>query len=68
MKITGLDPQDLRRPDVRTTDGRVGSTRPMPDDRVLITLDDGRSFVIDVDRLKPQADGTYLLPLTVADG
>ena len=31
----------------------------MPDNRVLLTLDDGRSFVIDAERLKPQADGTY---------
>ena len=32
----------------------------MPDNRVSLTLDDGRSFVIDAERLKPQADGTYL--------
>jgi hypothetical protein len=52
---------------VKTTDGQVGSTAPMPDDRVLVTLDDGRSFVVDANRLKPQGDGTYLLALTAAD-
>jgi hypothetical protein len=39
----------------------------MPDDRVLIILEDGRSFVIDAEQLKPQGDGTYLLTLTAAD-
>jgi hypothetical protein len=33
----------------------------MPDDHVLITLRDGRSFVVDADQLKPQDDGTYLI-------
>jgi hypothetical protein len=33
----------------------------MPDDRVLITLDDGRSFVADAEQLKRQDDGTYLI-------
>jgi hypothetical protein len=35
----------------------------MPDDRLLLTLDDGRSFVIDAERLTPQADGTYHVKL-----
>ena len=39
----------------------------MPDDRVLVTLDDGRSYVIDAERLEPQHDGTYLLKLSAAD-
>ena len=62
-----MTPQDSRPPNVKTSDGRVGSTRPMPDDRVLITLDDGRSIVIDGERLKPQPDGTYLVELTATD-
>jgi hypothetical protein len=39
----------------------------MPDERVLLTLDDGRSFVIDAERLNPQSDGTYLVELIAAD-
>ena len=39
----------------------------MPDNRVLLTLDDGRSFAIDAERLKPQADGTYLVEIIAAD-
>jgi hypothetical protein len=39
----------------------------MPDNRVLLTLDDGRSFVIDAERLKPQPDRTYRVVLTVGD-
>jgi hypothetical protein len=39
----------------------------MPDNRVLLTLDDGRSFVIDAERLDPQADGTYVVELVAAD-
>jgi len=39
----------------------------MPDDRVVVTLDDGRSVVIDAERLEPQDDGTYLLKLSAAD-
>jgi len=38
----------------------------MPDNRVLISLEDGRSFVTDAERLKPQAGGTYLLALGAA--
>lgn len=41
----------------------VTSTQAMPDDRLLLTLDDGRSFVIDAERLTPQADGTYHVKL-----
>lgn len=52
---------------VRTSDGQLASTGPMPDDRVLITLEDGRTFVIDGDRLEPEGDGTYRLALSAAD-
>ena len=59
--------RDSQLQSVRTADGQVGSTRAMPDDRVLVTLDDGRSFVIDAERLEPQHDGTYLLRVTADD-
>jgi hypothetical protein len=49
------------------TQSHAGSTQAMPDNRVLLTLDDGRSFVIDAERLKPQADGTYRVHLTSGD-
>ncbi len=50
-----------RQPVVRTGDGQVGTTQALPDERVLITLEDGRSFVVDTDQLGPQTDGTYLV-------
>ena len=56
-----MDLPKPRTPNVRTTDGHVGMTRPMPDNRALISLDDGRSFVVDAENLTPQADGIYLL-------
>ncbi|WP_243422670.1 FG-GAP-like repeat-containing protein [Micromonospora globispora] len=59
VKISGFGPR--RRPPVRTADGHVGTTRPLPDDRVLLELDDGRSLVVDADQLQPQDDGTYLI-------
>ena len=46
---------------VRTSDGQAGITQAFPDERVLITLEDGRSFVVDTDQLGPQTDGTYLV-------
>lgn len=52
---------------VRTTDGHMGATRSMPDDRIMLMLDDGRSIVIDADRLQPQPDGTYLVALKPTD-
>jgi len=52
---------------IRTADGLSGWTGPMPDDRVLITLTDGRTFVVDSDRLEPQPDGTYTIAVTDAD-
>jgi hypothetical protein len=58
---------DSNAPNVRTTDGRLGRTQPMPDERVRITLADGRSLVVAAERLQPQGDGTYLVALTAAD-
>jgi len=52
---------------VKTNEGQTGSTQALPDDRVLVTLEDGRSLVIDGGRLKAQRDGTYRLALTRAD-
>ena len=46
---------------IRTRDGGVGTTQAMPDERVLVTFDDGRTLVVDADQLQPQADGTYLV-------
>jgi hypothetical protein len=60
--------QDAQRQNIRTTDGHTGATRSLPDERVLLTLDDRRSIIIDADRLQPQADGTYVVALTPADG
>lgn len=58
--------QEAQPQNVITSEGRA-STRALPDDRVLVTLDDGRSLVIDGGRLKPQPDGSYELRLTRAD-
>ena len=58
VKISALSLLSLN---VKMTDGHVGRTGPMPDNRVLITLTDGRSFVVDAERLRPQGDGTYLI-------
>jgi hypothetical protein len=62
-----MTPQASPPPNVRTNDGRIGRTQAMPDDRVLITLDDGRTFVVEADRLQPQDDGTYLVALNSTD-
>jgi hypothetical protein len=57
----GEEPADTRRLRIRTVDGRTGVTLPMPDDRMLITLDDGQSIIVETDRLQPQEDGSYVL-------
>lgn len=62
-----MTPRDLPPPSVRTTDGDVGHSRSMPDNRIWITLSDGRAFVVNADRLQPQSDGTYLVALTTTD-
>lgn len=59
--------QRPQRQNIKAIESHAGSTQAMPDNRVLLTLDDGRSFVIDAERLDPQADGTYVVELTVAD-
>jgi hypothetical protein len=60
-------PNPPLRINIRTTDGLSGWTGPMPDDRVLITLTDGRTFVVDGDRLEPRPDGTYVIAMTDAE-
>jgi hypothetical protein len=52
---------------VKAVEEHFGSTKALPDDRVLVTLADGRSFVIDGERLTPQSDGTYVIALNDAD-
>ena len=46
---------------VRTREGEAGTTRALPDDHLLVTLADGRSFVVEGHELALQHDGTYLL-------
>lgn len=46
---------------------RTGTTQAMPDDRILLTFDDGRSFLIDGERFRPQSDGTYHVELVATD-
>jgi hypothetical protein len=52
---------------VKAVEEHLGRTKALPDERVLVTLADGRSFVIDGERLAPQGDGTYLIALNDAD-
>jgi len=51
----------------KTIETHGATALAMPDDRVLLTLDDGRSFVIDGERIAPQADGTYHVELVATD-
>jgi invasion protein IalB len=59
--------QRPQRLNFKTVETHGAAAQAMPDDRVLLTLDDGRSFVIDGERLEPQADGTYEVKLVAAD-
>jgi hypothetical protein len=59
--------QCSQRQNIKAIESHAGSTQAMPDNRVLLTLDDGRSFVIDAERMKPQTDGTYLVEIIAAD-
>lgn len=59
--------QSSQQLNIKTIETHVGSAQAMPDDRVLLTLDDGRSFVIDAARLNRQSDGTYLVELIATD-
>jgi hypothetical protein len=59
--------QSPQRQYIKTIETHAGSAQPLPDNRLLLTLDDGPSFVIDAERLEPQADGTYVVELIAAD-
>jgi len=59
--------QSPQRQYIKTIETHAGGAQAMPDNRVLLTLEDGRSFVIDAERLDPQADGTYVVELIAAD-
>jgi hypothetical protein len=52
---------------VTAIDKHLGHTTALPDDRVLVTLADGRSFIVDGERLTPAGDGTYIVALDDAD-
>ena len=52
---------------VKVVEEHLGQTKALPDNRVLVTLDDGRSFVADAGRLTAQRDGTYVIALSDAD-
>ena len=61
-----MEQQELKPQNVMTTEG-PGRSQALPDDRVLVTLEDGRSIVVDGGRLTPQRGGSYKLALTRAD-
>ena len=46
---------------------KIAARQALPDERLLVTLEDGRSLIVDADRLAPQADGTEVLALTATD-
>jgi hypothetical protein len=66
MSTPGPFQQSFRIAETRIST-RTGGTQAMPDNRVLLTLDDGRSFLIDGERLTPQSDGTYHVQLVSGD-
>jgi len=59
--------QSSQRLTFKTIETHGATAQAMPDDRVLLTLDDGRSVVIDGERLNLQDDGTYQVELVAAD-
>ncbi|HEV7703241.1 MAG TPA: hypothetical protein VGO46_03070 [Gemmatimonadaceae bacterium] len=63
----GMATQQPQPQNIKAIGSHAGTTQAMPDNRLLLTLDDGRSFVIDAERLKAQADGSYRVDFTVAD-
>jgi hypothetical protein len=62
-----MEAQISPRHNVKAVEEHLGRTTALPDERVLVTLADGRSFVVDGERLTPQSDGTYLIALNAAD-
>ena len=51
----------------KVVESHTATTQAMPDDRVLVTLADGRSYIIDSERFNHQSDGTYMLELKATD-
>jgi hypothetical protein len=67
LKITDVVPvpaTPISQPRVRTVDSRAVRTRAMPDDRMLVTLEDGSSFVIDAEELQADPNGGYVVDLS----
>ena len=64
---TTVPPQQSFRISETRISTRSGGTQAMPDNRVLLTLDDGRSFLIDGERLTLQSDGSYHVQLVTGD-
>jgi hypothetical protein len=62
-----MERKGLPRYNVKAVEEHLGRTKALPDNRVHVTLADGRSFVIDGERLTPQGDGTYIIALNDAD-
>jgi len=52
---------------VRAVEELFGHTTALPDERIRITLADGRAFVVDGQRLVQQDDGTYLIAINDSD-
>jgi hypothetical protein len=61
-----MERQDAETQYIKATEEHAASAQVLPDNRLLLTLDDGRSFVIDAERLSPGADGTYQVHLSAA--
>lgn len=66
MRASNPLPQTFRIAETRLST-RTGTTRAMPDDRVLLTLDDGRSFLVAGQRIRSRPDGTYHVELDATD-
>ena len=59
--------RQAQRQQVRTVETHAAAAVALPDDHLLLTLDDGRSLVIDGERLSPQEDGAYQVEVVAAD-
>ena len=65
--------QTLHAGQVRSKDGVCGTvvpaSLPVPSDasQVLVQFESGRRMLVPSDMLRPQADGSYVLPLTLAE-
>ena len=66
MRSSNPLPQTFRIAETRLST-RTGTTRAMPDDRIMLTLDDGRSFLVAGERMRPRPDGTYQVDLFATD-